>query len=430
MAGFSNFSSVAAALRQPNFAYYLLGGAPSLAGIWVHRVAVAWLTWELTHSGTWLGLIAFADLFPTVLVTPLAGAVADRVDRRWLAIGSQIFSMLQALALAFLTMSGRIEIWSLFVLTLFLGVVQAVNTAARLSMVPNLMEREHLPTALALDSASFNLSRFFGPALAGGIILMWGVGPAFLFNAVTYVIYLWALFKLRMIRDEGGEHKRGGLLSQSLDGIRYVAAHAGLGPLLVLLIIIALGVKPFLELLPGFADDVFHRGVQGLAHLTAVSGIGAFIAAIWIAGRGTTAGLTRVVLGGVLLGALSIIVFTATDIYAVGLTGAFLAGVAVVLCGTGTQIMMQHTVAGEMRGRVMSLYGVIYRGGPALGALAMGTASEVIGLQWAVAAGGILVVVAWVWMLRYRHTMIAALEPQPGAVDQSSSSSAPTRPLR
>ncbi len=412
MAGFTDFSSVAGALRQPNFAYYLYGGAPSLAGIWVHRVAVAWLTWELTHSGTWLGLIAFADLFPTVVVTPIAGAIADRVDRRWLAIVSQAASMAQAVALAFLTMSGLINIWSLFLLTLFLGAVQGVNTAARLSMVPNLMERQHLPTALALDSVVFNLSRFLGPALAGGIIVLWGVGPAFLFNAATYVIYLWALFRLRMIRDEGGGQKRGGLLRQSLDGIRYAAAHAGLGPLLVLLIIIALGVKPFLELLPGFADDVFHRGVQGLAHLTAVSGIGAFFAAIWLAWRGIPIGLTRVVLFGVLLGALSIIVFTATDIYVLGLTGAFLAGVSVVLCGTSTQTLMQHAVEGQMRGRVMSLYGVIYRGGPALGALAMGTASEVIGLQWAVAAGGIIVAVLWAWMLRYRRTMTAALEPR------------------
>lgn len=414
MAGFANFSSVAAALRQRNFAYYLWGGAPSLVGIWVHRVAVAWLTWELTHSGTWLGLIAFADLFPTVVVTPVAGAMADRVDRRWLSIVSQIASMVQAVALAFLSLTGLIEMWSLFVLTAFLGVVQGINTAARLSMVPNLMERQHLPSALALDSAIFNLARFLGPALAGSIILFWGVGFAFLFNAVTYILYLWALLRLRMIRDEGGGRKSGGLFRQSFDGVRYAAGHSGIGPLLLLLIAIALGVKPFLELLPGFADDVFHRGVQGLAHLTAISGIGAFIAAIWLAQRGTQVGLTRVVRGGVALGALSILVFAATDIYAVGLTGAFFAGAAVVLCGTATQTLMQHVVQGDMRGRVMSLYGVIYRGGPALGALAMGSASEVIGLQWAVAGGGIAVAVAWVWMLKYRRTMTPALERPPG----------------
>jgi MFS family permease len=412
----TDFSSVTAALRQRNFGIYMAGSSVGLLGLWVQRVAIGWLTWQLTHSGIWLGIIAFADLFPTMLITPFAGALADRLDRRLMSLVSQALAMVQAFALALLTFAGLIDIWSLLALTLFLGIVYAFNTAARLSMVPNLLETRYVPSAIAIDSAVFNLARFLGPAIAGAIIVNWGVGPAFLFNALSFVCFLAALYHIRMIRHETGGKKTGGVMSQVLEGFRYARDHPGIGPMLVIIFAMAVGVKPFLELLPGFADAVFDRGAQGLAYLTAVAGLGAFTTALWMAQRGTAVGLTKVVIGALVLGGVAIFIFTATDIYAVGLIGAYFAGASVTLGGTGTQTLMQNVVDGAMRGRVMSLYGMIYRGAPAFGALIMGSASEVVGLRAAVAVGGVICIVVAVWMYRHRATMTPALErEQPGA---------------
>lgn len=413
MAGPTKFGGIAAALRQRNFAYYLWGGAPALVGLWVHRIAVLWLTWEMTHSGTWLGLMSFADLAPTVIITPFAGAIADRVDRRKMSIVTQSLAMLQAIALAVLVMTGLIGIWSLWFSTLFLGCVYAFFTAARLSMVPNLLPREHVPQAIAIDSAIFNVARFLGPMLAGAIIVGWGVGPAFVFNASTFVIYLFALFRLRLLRHESGGRAHGGILHQTLEGLRYAWDHAGIRLMLVVIAAMALGVKPVLDLLPGFADVVFNRGAAGLAELTAAAGLGAFTAAIYLATRGATRGLTTVTIFALAMGAAAILVFCATDLYWLALIAMFFAGGSVTLGGTGTQTLMQAAVDGAMRGRVMSLYGVIYRGGPALGALVMGTASDVIGLPLAVSGGGVLTFGVWLWIVRRRGATARALEGAP-----------------
>ncbi len=410
MAGLTNFGSVAATLRQRNFGIYMAGSSVALVGLWVQRLAIGYLTWQLTHSGTWLGIVAFADLFPTMLITPIAGALADRLDRRMMSLISQALAMVQAFALALLTFAGLIEIWSLLALTMFLGVVYAFNTAARLALVPNLLEPRYLPSAIAIDSGIFNIARFLGPAIAGAIIVAWGVGPAFLFNALTFVCFLVALFRIRVIRQESSGKQTGGLVSQALDGVRYARGHPGIGPMLILILAMAVGVKPFLELLPGFADAVFDRGAQGLAHLTAVAGLGAFTSALWLAQRGTAVGLTVAAINGLVLGGCAILAFTATDIFAVGLVAAYFAGASVALSGTGTQTLMQNVVDGAMRGRVMSLYGMIYRGAPAFGALIMGTASEVVGLQASVAGGGLLCLLVSVWMFRHRAAMTPALE--------------------
>lgn len=410
MARLTNLDSITAALRQRNFAWYIGGGSIALFGIWAQRLTIGWLTWELTESGFWLGLMAFADLFPTVLITPFAGVVADRVDRRIMSIVTQTFGMLQAFALAALHFAGMLDRWSLLLLTLFIGVVWAFNTAARLAMVPNLMEPQHVPSAIALDSASFNLARFIGPALAGFLYDSVGPGMSFLLNGVTFAIFLFTLFKCRMLRDERGGSAGAGIVAQALEGLRYAARHPGIGPILIVLIALALGVKPVLELLPGVTGAVYDMSATGLGGLMSVSAIGAIIASLWLAQRGTADGLTRVVIGTLLLGGLSILGFTATDDYLLGLLGVFFVGAAVVLGGTGTQALMQNAVDGAMRGRVMSLYGLIYRGVPALGALAMGAAAEFVGFRIALACGGVLCIAVFLWMMRRQRAMTVALE--------------------
>ena len=415
MARLGNLQNITAALKQPNFAWYISGGAIALFGIWAQRLTIGWLTWELTQSGFWLGMMAFADLFPTVLLTPIAGVVADRVDRRIMSIVTQSLGMLQAFTLAGLTFLGLIDEWLLLLLTFFIGVVWAFNTAARLTMVPNLIEAEHVSSAIALDSVVFNIARFIGPAIAGYLYDAVGPEMSFLLNGLTFSIFVFTLYKCRMVRDERRGTSKSGVFAQAVEGIRYAARHPGIGPILIVVTALALGVKPILELLPGVTGAVYKLSATELGWMMSVAAVGAILGSFWLAQRGTPVGLTRVVIGTLLVGALSIFAFTATDRFAMGLVGVFFIGAAVVLGGTGTQTLMQKAVDGAMRGRVMSLYGLIYRGVPALGALAMGSAAEFIGFQASLAGGGIVCIGALIWVYGRRHVVIQALEGNPSA---------------
>ncbi|MEE8334053.1 MAG: MFS transporter, partial [Alphaproteobacteria bacterium] len=206
----------------------------------------------------------------------------------------------------------------------------------------------------------------------------------------------------------------GNVFAQAFDGMRYAARHPGIGPALILLAAAAIGFKPFLELLPGLADGVFGAGVEGFATFAAVAGAGAIVAGLWIAARGQAQGTTRIAFGAMILGVVGVFIVCATKIIWVGLFGTLLVGAAVTLAGTSTQILMQNSVEGAMRGRVMSLYGMVHRGAPALGAVIIGLAAEWIGLQAAMVGGGALTGIVFVLMLRRYATIAAALEKRDG----------------
>jgi MFS family permease len=398
-----------AVLLQYHYGVYTAGSTISLFGMWAHKLAIAWLAWELTQSSFWVGAVAFSELVPALIVTPYAGVISDRYDRRLITIISQVLGMAQALLLGWLTLSGRLtqadDIWWLVGLSAFLGVVWSFNTAARLSMVPNLVEHRFILPAIALNSAIYNLARIVGPALAGFIMARWGVGEAFLFNALTFIAFIVTLLMIRQIRTEEGGRGTGGAFAQSVEGLVYARRHGGIRPMLFMLVAFAVGGKSLLELLPEFADAIFARGTQGLAELTVAAGTGALIASLWLAGRGSVRGLTSLVVTALLAVALAVSGFVATDWFPLAIGSMALLGAAGVVGGTGTQTLMQHVVDGAMRGRVMSLYGLIHRGGPAVGAVAMGAAADLIGIRPAVAGGAVLCVALWLWMIgRRKHT--------------------------
>ena len=255
-------------------------------GFWMHKVAVGWLAWQLTGSALWLGIIAFADLIPAILIGPIAGAFADRHSRLRINIVCQVLAMIQALILWFLTATDIITIHILLALTLLLAFVLAFNQPARMSLVPSLVRPSDITAAIAVNSVSFNLARFIGPAAAGIVITTMGIAPAFLINALTFVIFIIAMFQLRLPPQKFSESAAGGIFADILQGFRYAAVHPAIGPLLLIITATSILAAPVLELLPGFADAVFGRGADGLAWLTSASGIGATIGGIWLAKRG------------------------------------------------------------------------------------------------------------------------------------------------
>jgi MFS family permease len=415
MAAGGGFGTIGATLAHPNFRRFTVGNLASQTGTWVQRIAVGWLTWELTESPAWLGIIAFADLFPTVLIAPFAGAVADRVDRLGGLRVSQSLAMLQAAALAVLVWGGWITIWWLLGLTIFLGAVMAFNQPLRLSLTPSLVPRAALGSAIGINSLVFNFARIGGPALAGLVIVRWGLGPAFALNAASFLGFLVALGMLDLAdRGRPGPRRPPREIPREIaEGFRYAARHDGIRPILLVLTVVSLCGRPVTELLPGFAADVFGRGADGLAMLTSAMGVGAVIGGFGLARRGGIAGTTARVAQSVLLLAVALVALTATSSIWVAMPCMALAGFALVTVGAGEQTLVQNAVAAEMRGRVLSLYGMLARGGPAVGALLMGWASSYLGLRWPVVAGAAACLLLFLWARRRVPAMAKALEGEP-----------------
>lgn len=398
------------AFSNRNYRIYQTGNAFSLIGTWIQRVAVGWLAWELTKSGAWLGAIAAAELAPSLLMGPIGGAVADRVSRLTLLRINQSLLCLVALTMAILTLLGVITPILLLVLNAVAGVVVSFGQPARLSMVRSLVKPEDLPAAVATNSILWNTARFIGPAVAGIVIAQAGPGWAFGLNAISYLFFLSTLHRIALPNSRAVKVKQAGLLSDMKEGISYVAGHPGVGPILLLLIANAITVRPYVELLPGFADKIFGYGVDGLAALTAAVGIGAIFAGIWIGGRSSFIGLTRFAIDGVLLLAFAAIIFASTNIFWLGMLGAALSGAAMVISGVAMQSLIQRSTEASVLSRVLSLYGLCFRAGPAAGALVMGFASEFIGLQAPVVIGACLCLIAWAWARRRISKITNALE--------------------
>ena len=405
--------TIARAFRHRNYRYYQIGAAVSQIGTWVQRVAVGWLTWELTESGAWLGTIVFAELFPTVVLSPFTGAIADRINRLTLLRVGQSAAGLQALSLAILTLGSWITIEILLALTIIIGAILAFTQAARFALVPSLVPREDLSIAIGIDSITFNMARFLGPAVAGVTVVFAGVGMAFVFNVFSFAIFIALLSRIEAPMHRRTEPGGSGLWREIAAGARFAAGHAGIAPLLVIMIAMGFLGRPLTELFPGFAAAVFDRGIEGLAWLTSLNGIGATVAGFWLAQRGHIEGLTTIAIVNLVVAAVSILAFTATTIFPLALFCGGVLGFSLVVNGVCIQTLIQGAVPSWVRGRVMSLYGILWRGGPAVGALCIGAVSEALGFRLPVAVGGAILVLAALWAWRRRAQMIETLEVEP-----------------
>ncbi|AMN40299.1 MFS transporter [Rhodoplanes sp. Z2-YC6860] len=396
-------------LRNANYGIYAAGNAVSLVGTWMQRISIGWLTWELTHSGFWLGIMAFADFVPVLLIGPIAGAVADRRDRLRLIKRNQVLSLLQATTLCVITATGHMNIGVLVLLTALQGMLVAYNQPARLALVPSLVAETDLASAVAINSVIFNLARFVGPMLAGLIMVTAGIAASFAANALSYIVFLAALTRVHVEFDRAKSDRRKSLQADLREGIRYTTAHPAIASVLVLLIAIGIGGRPLNELLPGFAAQVFHSGAGGLSILASATGAGAIVGGLWLGHRVHGTVLASVALRCSLGGALAAIAvcFSETMWFAVPAVAAF--GFCVSSAGIAIQTIVQLSSDKDMRGRVMGLYGVIFRGAPAIGALAAGTASSFFGLRWPIAAGAAIVIAAWFWARCHRHQIETAL---------------------
>ncbi|MDP6175546.1 MAG: MFS transporter, partial [Rhodospirillales bacterium] len=372
-----------------------IGHGLSANGRWMHLVASGWLVWELTGSTAMLGLNAFAHTFPTVIFSLIAGAIADRVG--YLRVVRSFFAVMSILATLFalLTFSGLINIQILITLSALLGSAQALATPGQVSLVNQLVPEKDLAPAIALNSATFNLSRFMGPAIAGFVILWFNIATVMGLYAITLFAFSAILATVRTPDSPAPKGHSSGLLSDLAESFRYAFANKAVLFILAMLFTTGLFIRPYIDLLPGFAAQVFGRGPEGLSVLMSFTGLGAMSAALWLARRGRTKGLTRIVALSLLGSGTALLAFVLTDLLAVGALIIVFTGFFVIAATISTQTLIQSAVEPRIRARVIGLFILLSWGSPALGALVMGWASAFLGLGPVVGAGAVLTLVAW-----------------------------------
>lgn len=406
-----NMSGFRRALRHRSYVTFAAGNFFSLSADWSNRITIGWLTWQYTESPAWLGVMSFSDLAPTVLFSLVAGAYADRFNPLRVCMSASVVNATCALTLVTLYFTGLLSVWSLFAVVLCNGIGSAFAQPVRLALIPSLIPREDLSPALSIGSMTFNMSRFAGPMMAGFIIQYLGAGWAFVIAAGFQVVFFSVLRTLKLAAPERQVKPKASIFAEVAEGLRYTARHPGIGPLMFLLLISSVGTRPFIDLLPGFAASVFGRGPQGLAMMTSTVGLGALCGGTYLTLRHSIAGLTLVAVSALAVIGVGLIAFSLSPDYWLAVACLFVVGGGMSVSATGILTLVQAAVDGPMRGRVVSLYGLIFRGGPAIGSFTMGWAAQFVGLQIPVATGAVLCLVMWAWIMRniraVSHTMEA-----------------------
>ena len=369
-------------MRHRYYAWMELVGWFSASGLWFHRTAVGWLTFELTGSAAWVGLMVTAEAVPAVLLAPFAGVFADRFDRLLIARLTQFGMMLLAAALSALAYLERIDVYLLLGAMVLNGVVSAFWQPVRMSLVPGLVPREDLPQAIGLHSVMFNLARFAGPAMAGVTIKLWGAGPAFAINAISYAAFLAVFFYIRILYPDRPTNRDTKFLRSFQEGLRYAFGHTSLRPLLVFVLVFAFFGRAWTELFPAINALMFGLAAQAraeaLGYMLSGLGIGAVIGSLFMGTYARAENLVVLMAIGVVVTIVTLLGFAAASSPAAGIGLAVTLGFGVNSIGTGGQMMVQTTVRGDMRGRVLGIWGMSIRAGPAFGALALGSLTNIL----------------------------------------------------
>jgi MFS family permease len=384
------------AIRNRNYLIYLIGNTISLHGLWIYRVALGWYAWQISASELWVGVVAFSQFAPAVVFGPLFGVLADRFDRRAASLLINTMSIMNMLLLGLLATIGVVDIYVLTVLAFMQGTLDGAHMPVRMTIVPNLVEKDQLQSAIAISSISFNLSRFVGPALAGLIIAIYGVATAFIVNGVSYLALIAAMIIVRLNPTADRTSKTKHVWREMGEGVNYILARPAIRALLLIIAVASVFGRGVLEMMPAFADAVFARGSVGLATLTSAVGAGAVISGLAMSSGAAWLNI-RIIRIAVMAAGLLIALLGSVDQFWIAVTIVGALGVILSLCGVGSQILIQTLVDDEVRGRVSSFWGMIAFGGTALGSLLVGAAANVWGLQDVVVVAGLTCTAAALW---------------------------------
>jgi MFS family permease len=393
---------IAAALGYRDFRILWLGACTSSIGTWMQKVAQAWLVLELTDSAWFLALDSFIGEIPLLLFTLIGGVVADRRDRRKLLLLSQVVQMCSAFALAFIVWADVVTIWHILTLSFISGCAQAFGGPAYQSLIPSLVTKDHLPNAIALNSIQFNLARVIGPLLAGATLHAFGMVSCFTLNGISFLVVIGSLLSLH-IRHEPLAAGRRHMLDELKGGLAYVRDDRSLRVLTLLAFATTFLGVPLLTFLPLVARNVFGQGVGGYSEMMAFSGFGAVAGALVVAwlGRFRHMGLTSLLIQ--LAFGVLVIGFASSRVLWISQALLVASGAALIVAMSLITSLVQLIAPNELRGRVMSIYMVAFRGGMPLGSLVSGKVADVASAPIALALDGALLAGVALYFLFRSH---------------------------
>ncbi|HBC77047.1 MAG TPA: MFS transporter [Bacteroidales bacterium] len=389
----SKLKTIFRSLQYRNYRLFFAGQSISLIGTWMQRIAMPWLVYHLTGSAFLLGLVSFAGQIPTFLLSPLAGVVTDKFSKYRVLLITQIISLIQALFLAMLTLSGEIEIWHIVVLSIILGCVNAFDVPSRHSFVIEMVEKkEHLGNAIALNSMMFNGARLIGPSIAGMMLATTSEGVCFLINAISYVFVVISLL-LMHIKKNKVDYNPGNMFAEMKEGFRYAFGFAPIKHLLILLAVVSLMGSSYQVLMPVFAKEILRGGSTTFGFLMGAAGLGALAGAVYLASRETVLKLGRIIPTAAALFGIGLIALSVTNYFPVSLLFMIIIGLGLMLHTASSNTILQTITDDDKRGRVMSFYSLAIMGTAPFGSLLAGSLAKITGTPFTIFIGGLTCII-------------------------------------
>ena len=379
-------------LKVKYFRIYWLGMFVSLIGTWTQSVALSWLVFQLTNSAFLLGVVGFLGSIPIFILSLFGGVLADRINKRNILIFTQVFFMLLAFLLAFLTQFRLIKPEQIMAIALFNGIIMAFDAPARQSIVVELVGKEHLFNAIALNSVAFNSSRIIGPAIAGLLISAIGMSGCFYLNGISFLAVIIALFLIKLNKNPGAQNSKSAL-SDLKQGLVFISRDRLILGLIAMVAAVSLFGISYVILMPVFVSDILGVGVQGLGILMSSAGLGALIGALALARLGDFKYKGKLLIWSVFSFACSLIVFSFSRNYSVAIVSLIFIGSSSVTAIALINTLIQIKVPDEFRGRVMSLFMITFAGIMPFGNLISGALAESFGVAQALFFCGLVCLV-------------------------------------
>lgn len=397
----TSFRAGIPALRSRNYQLFFAGQGISLIGSWMTQVATVWLVYQLTNSPLLLGIVGFTSQIPSFFLAPFGGVLVDRWNTRKILVITQIFAMIQSLALATLALTGMINIWQIIFLSLFQGVINALDAPARQTFVPEMVEkRADLASAIALNSSLVNGGRLIGPAIAGIVIARVGASYCFLIDGISYIAVIGALLAMR-VKPKKIAARTGNVLQRLKEGYIYAFNSPLIRSVLLLLALFSLMATPYMTLIPIFATKILGGDAYTLGFLTSASGIGALIGGIYLSTRKSVLGLGKIIAFAPALCGVGIIIFALSRTLWLSMLMLLIVGLGSILQISSSNTVIQTIVEDDKRGRVMSLFTMSFLGIAPFGNLFAGILAERISAPYTLIIGGIFCILGSLLFAKY-----------------------------
>ena len=401
------------AFAERNFRIYSIGSITSWITYFVQQIAFAWATWEITHSTVWLAVVSLLDIAGAVLFMPIGGVMADRHDRLRILMTAYGCDCLKTLVLSVLAFSGDLSLTVLCIAAFLHGTIHSFSVPASFGLLPRFVSRQRLSAAIGVNASYTQFAIFAGPAVAGWILVHWGIAVAFAVNVAGYLIYFLTMAFLRTPPDFVQARSAGGSVRKSIaEGARYILGHRGLSSLLLLVLVADAASGAVYQMLPAYSDLVLKQGVGGVSLLFGTAGFGATCAALWLAHGGAARVTAERVLWAALGVGLSVAVLASATHIAVAVAAMLLFGFSGETRRTGTLAIMQLSIDDAQRGRVMSTLFLMTRIAAGIGTVAVGGVAQYAGLRLPLLVTAAVLVVVWLVMYRRRAAISAAFLPE------------------